>query len=127
MNEKLLNVLLILLVCIPMTSKDIIVPALPLMLSELNTHISTVELVISAYMLGFSISILTIGMLSDIYGRRVALIYTMLIYIVACLLIGFCHSILLLVILRFFQGLGGGSGSMVGVWLLKIIFKKISK
>jgi DHA1 family bicyclomycin/chloramphenicol resistance-like MFS transporter len=105
-----------------MTSTDIIVPALPLMVSELKTNISTIELVISAYMLGFSISMLTTGTLSDIYGRRVVLIYTMLIYILACLLIAFCHNILVLVILRFFQGLGGGSGTVVGRLIIKDYF-----
>lgn len=119
MNEKLLKLLLILLVCIPMASTDIFVPALPIMLSELHTNLATIGLVLSSYMVGFSISMLTTGALSDIYGRKKVLIYTMLLYIISCFSIIFCHNIYILIFLRFFQGLGGGSGTVVGRLILK--------
>ena len=122
MNEKLLKLLLILLVCIPMASTDIFVPALPIMVAELQTNLSTIGLVLSSYMVGFSMSMLITGALSDKYGRRKILIYTMLIYILSCFLIIFCHNIYILIWLRFFQGLGGGSGTVVGRLILKDYF-----
>ena len=122
MNMRLLKILLILLVCIPMVSTDIFVPALPIMVSQLNTNLATIGLVLSSYMIGFSISILISGTLSDLYGRRKILIYTFLLYVSTCFLIIFCHNIYLLIFLRFFQGLGGGSGTVVGRLILKDYF-----
>ena len=74
-------------------------------------------------MLGFSISMLTSGSLSDMYGRRKTLLASMTIYIISCFLIIFCHNIYLLILLRFFQGLGGGSGTVVGRLILKDHYK----
>jgi DHA1 family bicyclomycin/chloramphenicol resistance-like MFS transporter len=122
MNEKLLKALLILLVCIPMASTDIFIPALPIMVTDLNTTLVTIGLVLSSYMLGFSVSILTTGALSDIYGRKKVLIYSMSLYLISCLLIVFCHNIYFLIGLRFLQGLGGGSGTVVGRLVLKDYF-----
>ncbi len=122
MNESLLKVLLILLVCIPMASTDIFVPALPIMVSELHTNLATIGLVLSSYMVGFSMSMLTTGALSDRYGRKKILIYTMLLYLISCFLIIFCHNIYMLIFLRLFQGLGGGSGTVVGRLILKDYF-----
>ena len=100
MNEKLLKLLLILLVCIPMASTDIFVPTLPVMVSELHTNLTTISLVLSSYMVGFSLSMLTTGTLSDMYGRRKVLIYTILLYIISCILIMFCNNIYLLIFLN---------------------------
>ena len=122
MNIQLLKILLILLVCIPMLSTDIFVPALPIMVVQLNTNLATIGLVLSSYMIGFSTSMLVSGSLSDLYGRRKILIYTFMLYVTACFLIIFCHNIYLLIFLRFFQGLGGGSGTVVGRLILKDYF-----
>lgn len=113
MNDRILKLLLILLVCIPMSSTDIFIPALPVMVSELHTNLATIGLVLSSYMVGLSISMLTTGTLSDMYGRRKILIYTILIYTLTCFLMIFCKNIYLLIFLRFFQGIGGGSGTVV--------------
>ena len=122
MNNTLLKFLLFLLVCIPMASTDIFVPALPDMVKELNTNSATMSLILSCYMIGFSISMLTSGTLSDIYGRRKILIYTLSLYTIVCLLIALSKNIYFIIGLRFLQGVGGGSGFVVGRLILKDYF-----
>lgn len=122
MHLNIIKVLLILLVCIPMSSTDIFVPALPVMLTDLHTSISTLNSVLTSYMIGFSISMLLSGTLSDIYGRKKILLMTIGLYTLVCFLTLFCHHVYVLILLRFFQGLGGGSGTVVGRLILKDMF-----
>lgn len=123
MNKNLFKLLLVLLVCIPMTSTDIFVPLLPNMTHALNTDTSTISLTLSSYMIGFSLSMLASGGLSDLYGRKIVLMITLSLYTLTCLLIVFCANVYLLIGLRFLQGIGGGSGTVISRLILKDSFK----
>ena len=106
-----------------MTSTDIFVPLLPNMTHTLNTDTSTISLTLSSYMIGFSLSMLASGGLSDLYGRKIVLIITLSLYTLTCLLIVFCANVYLLIGLRFLQGIGGGSGTVISRLILKDSFK----
>lgn len=127
MNERLLKFFLILLVCVPITSTDIFVPLLPKMVVALHTTIPTISLVLTTYMVGFSLSVLTAGTLSDLYGRRIILLIAFILYSLSCLSIAFCYNIYLLIWFRFLQGLGGGSGTVVARLILNDHFKDNEK
>ena len=65
MNTRLLPVFLILLVCLPLLSTDIFIPALPTIARQYQTTAHSVNLTLTFYMMGFALSVLFSGSLSD--------------------------------------------------------------
>ena len=94
----------------PISSTDILVSSLPSMMSDFHCNISDISYTLSGYMIGFAVSILISGTLSDLLGRRKILLVTTAIYLVSCILMFLCHNLHLLITLRFLQGCGGGGG-----------------
>ena len=92
-----------------MISTDILVPALPIIIEQLDATSSLVKLTLIAYMAGFSFSILIIGIASDKYGRKPCIVLATFIYLLATLGCLFSNSIEWLVRFRFLQALGIGS------------------
>ena len=119
MSNRKLMLFLILLVCMPMMSTDIFVPVLPKITQFYRTNVATISFILSFYMIGYAFSVLLSGILSDLYGRKRVLQYALWIYCISSFLIVICHNFYLLVVLRFFQGLGGGSGTVIGRLIVK--------
>nr|WP_168464900.1 Bcr/CflA family efflux MFS transporter [Wolbachia endosymbiont of Ctenocephalides felis wCfeT] len=93
---------------------DLYSVALPSIAHYFNVEGSTVQLTISLNLLGFSISGLIYGPLSDHYGRRRILLIGMVIFTVASILCCITEDIKLLILTRFIQGAGGGVAGVVG-------------
>jgi len=119
MDRKKLTMFLILLVCLPMMSTDIITPILPSLSRHFDATISETNLIFTYYMIGYSLSMLIGGALSDMLGRRKVLLLSLWIYCIASFLIMLCNSLYIFILLRFFQGLGGGSGTVIGRLIVK--------
>ncbi len=62
----------------------------------------------TSYMLTSTISIILFGKLSDIYGRKHVLIAGIIIFVVTSVLCGFSTNMLMLILFRGLQGIGGG-------------------
>ena len=106
-----LVMVLIFLVVLPMLATDIYLPALPTIEVEfLATHASAL-LTLTAYMIGYSSSLIFSGVLSDRYGRRPIILIGALIFTTASIASIFVNSIAGLIALRFFQAFGGGCGT----------------
>ncbi|ABV75205.1 Bicyclomycin resistance protein [Rickettsia akari str. Hartford] len=66
------------------------------------------------YFLGFALGILTLGRLSDIYGRRPIVLLGLFIYVVSSIISIFAVNIEMLMIARFVQAFGVSIGSVIG-------------
>ncbi|WP_437177133.1 multidrug effflux MFS transporter [Heyndrickxia acidicola] len=94
-------------------SMDMYLPSLPILADDMHTKASLAQLSITACLLGMAGGQLFIGPLSDRQGRRMPLIFSLLVYCAASLLCSFASSIWVLVLLRLVQGLAGGGGIVI--------------
>ncbi|MGI6243936.1 MAG: multidrug effflux MFS transporter [Prevotella sp.] len=89
---------------------DFYLPAMPEMAESFKTSPSMVALSLTAGLIGLAIGQLLIGPLSDKYGRKRLLIFSMLLFILATVLCIFAPNIHVFNGFRVLQGLGGAGG-----------------
>lgn len=87
-------------------STDLYLASLPSLVSGFQVPVSTVQLTLSLFVIGFGGAQLIIGPLSDRFGRRPVLLIGLCLYVVASALCGLATSIGLLIAARFLQALG---------------------
>lgn len=88
--------------------QTIVATAMPRIVQELNglEHLSWV---FTAYLLASTVVVPISGKLSDIYGRKVFYIVSIIIFLIGSILSGFSGSMTQLIIFRAIQGIGGGA------------------
>ena len=110
------NVIIMLLCLVTSTGRfvmDSYLPSMPAMSQDLGVSANSIELTLTWYLLGFGISQLFYGPLSDRYGRKPLLIIGFIIFLIANTLCIFVHSLPILLIARLFSGIGmGASGTL---------------
>lgn len=106
--------LLMLVVCLPRVTIDAYLPSLPAMADALHGTDAQLQLTLTLYMVGYALSMLVSGPLSDRYGRRPVLIGGLCIYVVASVACALATSIPAIVCARIFKALGGCSGTVIG-------------
>ena len=94
-------------------STDLYLASLPSLASGFNVPVSTVQLTLSLFVIGFGGAQLIIGPLSDRYGRRPVLLCGLGLYVAATLVCGLAPSIEILIAGRFVQALGCCSAVMI--------------
>lgn len=94
-------------------STDFYIPALPQLVTDLGTTPARVQWTMSAYLIGFALAQILYGPLSDKYGRKPVLMGAFAIYLLACFVSAFAHSIETLTAARFVQGMGGAGPIIV--------------
>lgn len=93
---------------------DIMLPAFPAIAGDLKTStITQVQAVVTSYMMGFALSQLFMGFLSDRFGRRPILIGGLVVYTFASVLTAVAGDFSLLLAARFVQGLGSGAPRVI--------------
>lgn len=103
-------------------SIDLYLPALPQMMRQFQTSASLIQLSLTACLLGLAFGQLIAGPLSDHYGRKRPLIIGFLVFALASLLIAMAHSITMLIVMRFIQGLAGASGQVLSRAVARDLF-----
>ncbi len=105
-NKRYVRLMLILFMA-PLTGAtvDIYVPSLPSIAHVFQAPISLVQFTIPVYLLGYSVSQIFCGSLSDAIGRRPILLFGLILYIVASLLAPLSPNISTLIAIRFLQGI----------------------
>lgn len=91
---------------------DLYLPSFPNLAEFFTTSAAMVQLTLTTGMLGVAFGQLLIGPISDKYGRRLPLIYSLVAFTISTLLIIFSPNITTLILLRFIQGLAA-AGSIV--------------
>jgi DHA1 family bicyclomycin/chloramphenicol resistance-like MFS transporter len=102
---------------------DINLPAIPVTARELDAGLTTAQITVSVFFGGFALGQLFWGALSDRVGRRPAVLSGILLYEVATLGCALAPDIQTLLALRVVQGLGAGSGAVLGRAIIRDLFE----
>ena len=99
---------------------DIMLPGLPQIGASLGVLTENhAQFVITAYLLGFGVSQLFYGPLSDRFGRRLPLFGGLAIYILAALGAAVATDFTTLIVLRVLQGLGAAATRVIAVSVVR--------
>lgn len=88
---------------------DSYLPSLPAIGTHFSISDATTQLTLTVYLLGFSISQLIYGPLSDLHGRRIVILIGLVIFLSGCFVCSVATSPGVLLISRFITGSGAGA------------------
>ncbi len=111
------------LVLIAPFSGDIFLPSMASMARDLATDYGSIQLALSIFMMGIGVSQLIIGPLSDRYGRRPVLKWTIMLYVGASFACVVAPDIESLLAARVVQSIGGCAGLVVGRAIIRDRFE----
>src|SRR3990167_10155976 len=114
---------LFLLSCLGQISSDIYLPAFPTIRDAFHTTAHLMQISLSVFMLGFSISHLIYGPISDSTGRKKPLIIGLSICIMGSLLCLFSSNIVYFIVGRGLQGIGAGAGAVLFLSILRDVYE----
>lgn len=92
-----------------MIGLTILTPILPLLKNELNVSSSTVQLMLTCYMISLAVGQLICGPLSDRYGRRPVLIVGAILFTIGSAAIVMTDDVKALILWRILQGFGAAA------------------
>ncbi len=121
-NPQRLIVLLAALVAFAPLSIDMYLPSLPLIAADLQAPESSIQLTISAFLVGLFIGMLFYGPLSDKFGRRGLLLGGIGLYLIASIGCMLADSAEWLIAARFMQALGGAAASVLARAIVRDLF-----
>ena len=113
---------LFLLSCLGQISSDLYLPALPVIRTLFNTTARYLQFTIAVFMVGFAVSHLIYGPVSDTIGRKKPLIIGVAICFLGTLLCRFSNNIQWMIIGRLLQGAGAGAGSALFLSILRDVY-----
>ena len=103
-------------------SIDMYLPALPRMAEDLHSPAPTLQLTLTAFIIGMALGQLVAGPLSDSLGRRRPLMAGLAVYIVASILCAVSPSAELLIAGRSVQALGAAAGMVIARACVRDLF-----
>lgn len=117
------------LIAIGQIATSIYLPSMPSMTDALHTDGATMQLTLSAYLVGFAVSQLVYGPLSDRYGRRPVLFAGLVLYVATSAVCALAGTIDELIVGRLFQSMGACAGPVVGRAVVRDLYdgKKAAK
>jgi MFS transporter, DHA1 family, multidrug resistance protein len=115
-------VILTVLVAFGPLSTDMYLPSLPAMKAVFGASVGQVQLTLSVYLVGFAVSQLIYGPLSDRFGRRPVLLVGIVIYALASISCFTVSSIEGLIFARFAQALGASSGPVLARAIVRDVY-----
>ncbi|WP_245974250.1 multidrug effflux MFS transporter [Bosea caraganae] len=99
---------------------DAMLPALPQIGAALGiTEPNDRQWIITAYLLGFGVSQIIYGTLSDRFGRRPVLMFGLVIYVAASVLASFAGSFQMMMFARVLQGVGAAATRVLAVSIVR--------
>lgn len=91
---------------------DMYLPSFPQMMKYFGTNASTIQMSLTACLLGLALGQITMGALSDVHGRRKPLIISMVLYCLSSIGCAFAPDIGVFIALRFVQGFAVSAGTI---------------
>ncbi|EKD55203.1 MAG: hypothetical protein ACD_60C00024G0003 [uncultured bacterium] len=104
----------LLFVTLGQITADMYLPSLPAITEALSSTPAMIKLTLSVYLLGFSVSHLFYGPISDRIGRRKPILFGMGLSILGSLICFSASSAIVLIAGRFLQGIGTGACTSIG-------------
>ncbi|GGT26000.1 multidrug effflux MFS transporter [Streptomyces purpureus] len=101
------------LTALPPLSMDMYLPALPEVTDALRAPAATIQLTLTACLLGMALGQLVVGPMSDKWGRRRPLLAGMIVYVAATAVCALAPTAELLIGFRLLQGLAGAAGIVI--------------
>ncbi len=96
--------------------------ALPVITHSLNTNISSVQWIVTSYLLTISVLLLVWGKISDMYGRKIIFISGIAIFTIGSIMCGLSQNLPMLVVSRVFQAIGASSTMALSQGIIASIF-----
>lgn len=124
-NNLLASVLVISSIALGNAGSTVYLPAMPIMTAALHTTGAMMQLSLSLFLIGFSVSQLFYGPLSDAFGRKSNLIWGLIIFIIGSILSALANNITLLLTGRIIEGIGIGATNVVGYALIRDIYSGV--
>jgi DHA1 family bicyclomycin/chloramphenicol resistance-like MFS transporter len=93
---------------------DLYLSAFPLMTTDLGTTATSVQLTLTAFLVGIALGQLVFGPLSDRFGRMTPLVIGSLLCLAASAVTALAPTVEILVAARFAQGITGAAGMVIG-------------
>lgn len=124
-QTKRLTLILILgsLAALGPLSIDMYLPAFPDMSRSFGASASSIQLSLTACMLGMALGQIIVGPLSDVRGRKRPLLLALSAYLLVSLACAFAPTIEVLIALRFVQGAAGASGIVISRAIVRDLFE----
>lgn len=101
---------------------DLYLPAFPQVQDDLGVSESAVQLTLGATMVGFALGQLIVGPWSDKVGRRLPLLLTSVLHVLASVGVMLSSNIEMLTVFRVLQGMGAAAGSVVAMAMVRDLF-----
>jgi DHA1 family bicyclomycin/chloramphenicol resistance-like MFS transporter len=120
---KLLSLLMAMTAIGPATL-NIVVPALPSLVTQLATDAGTVQLTLSLYLSSLAVAQLLLGPLSDRFGRRPVVLAGLGINVVASAAAIMATSIEMLIVARVVQAIGAAGGIVMGRAIIRDLYER---
>ncbi|MBB2899491.1 DHA1 family bicyclomycin/chloramphenicol resistance-like MFS transporter [Kineococcus radiotolerans] len=102
---------------------DMYLPALPTIVTQLQTTEAAVQLTLTGTLVGLALGQLVIGPLSDALGRRRPLLAGTALHVVASLLVLLAPNIAVLGVLRVLQGVGTAAGAVIALAIVRDLYE----
>ncbi|WP_434093032.1 multidrug effflux MFS transporter [Streptomyces lasiicapitis] len=101
------------LTAMPPLSMDMYLPALPEVTNALHAPAATIQLTLTACLMGMALGQLVVGPMSDKWGRRRPLLVGLLVYVLATAICALAPTAELLIAFRLLQGLAGAAAIVI--------------
>lgn len=115
--------ILILMVSLGPFGDTIYAPALPELKKILATDYSHVQLTITSYLVGYSVSQILYGPLSDRFGRKPLILIGSALFILSSVICIISPNVDTLIYARLLQGFGAAAGGVIATVAVKDVFK----
>src|ERR1700726_3050333 len=121
---RIMLLLLVAMTGVAPISLYMLVPALPVLATTFDRDISIAQMTVSLYMVGLACSQITMGPLSDRFGRRPVLLAGLGLMVVASVGCIFAETLPQLIAARFLQALGGAAGMVVSRAIIRDLYSR---
>lgn len=101
---------------------DLYLPAFPALKLDLGLTDAQVQITLSATTIGFALGQLLVGPLSDRFGRRIPLICTTGLHVVASVMVAIAPNLVFLTTMRALEGIGAAGGAVVAMAMARDLF-----
>jgi EmrB/QacA subfamily drug resistance transporter len=116
----LFNVVLMTFMCC--LDSSIVNVALPVMSSKLSVTMSSIEWVITSYLIVISATILIFGRLGDMKGKTIVFKFGVILFTIGSFLCGISNSLILLIVSRVIQAIGAAAAMATNQGIITQIF-----